>query len=234
MPRMSPTVHRALVAERESQILDAAAKVFGAKGYERATIADIAKEAGIAEGSIYNYFKSKGDLLVSLPSRVIQPKIESLGALAGDRSPEQALSTIARTMTSAIQKNAHIFRILLSALPSMTKKMREQYLHQVVLHASGIIQIYFEEQIQRGVFRQDLPPATLAQAFIGMFFPTILIQEVMQIDIPTPRDYEQIISTSVRVFLQGALAEPAAARPARKIADKSLPTSTRKGQRDNR
>ncbi len=234
MPRMSPSVRRALVAERESQILAAAAKVFGAKGYERATIADIAKEAGISEGSIYNYFKNKGDLLVSLPNRVIQPKIESLNARAGDRSPEEALSTIARTMTAAIRENAHIFRILLSALPSMTKKMREQYLHQVVLYASGIIQAYFEEQIRRGVFRQDLPPATLALTFIGMFFPTILIEEVMQIEIPTPRDYEQIISASVRVFLQGALAESAAARSARKIADTSLPTPTRKGQRDNR
>src|SRR5512142_2236837 len=199
MPKMSPTVHRALVAERESQILDAAAKVFGAKGYERATIADIAKEAGISEGSIYNYFKNKGDLLVSLPNRVINPQIESLGALAGDRTPEEALSTIARTMTAAIRQNAHIFRILLSALPSMTHKMREQYLHQVVLNAGGTIQIYFEEQIRRGVFRQDLPPSTLALAFIGMFFPTILIEEVMQVEIPSPRDYEQIISTSVQV-----------------------------------
>lgn len=234
MPRMSPTVRRALVAERESQILAAAAKVFGDKGYERATIADIAKEAGIAEGSIYNYFKNKGALLVSLPSRVINPQLESLGALAGDRPPEEALSTIARTMTATIRKNAHIFRILLSALPSMTKKMREQYLHQVVLHASGIIQVYFEEQVHRGVFRQDLPPSTLALAFIGMFFPTILIEEVMQIEIPSARDYEQIISTSVQVFLQGALAKPTPTRPARKIADKSLPTPTRKGQRENR
>jgi hypothetical protein len=137
-------------------------------------------------------------------------------------------------MTAAIRENAHIFRILLSALPNMTKKMREGYLHQVVLYAGGIIQAYFEEQIQRGVFRQDLPPATLALAFIGMFFPTILIEEVMQIEIPSPRDYEQIITASVRVFLQGALAEPAAARPARKVTDKSLPTQTRKGQRDNR
>jgi TetR/AcrR family fatty acid metabolism transcriptional regulator len=231
---MSPSVRRALVAERESQILGAAAKVFGAKGYERATIADIAKEAGISEGSIYNYFKNKGDLLVSLPYRVINPQIESLGALAGDRTPEEALSTIARTMTATIRQNAHIFRILLSALPGMTQKMREQYLHQVVLNAGGIIQIYFEEQIRRGVFRQDLPPSTLALAFIGMFFPTILIEEVMQIEIPSPRDYEEIISTSVQVFLQGALAGPAAARPARKIANKGLPTPTRKGQRDNR
>ncbi len=208
MPRMSASARQALVAERESQILAAAAQVFAAKGYERATIADIAKKAGVAEGSIYNYFKNKGDLLVSLPTSVVRPPIESLSALTADRSPEEALTTIARTMTTAIRDNAHIFRILLSALPSMTKKMREQYLHQVVLFASGMIQTYFEEQIKRGVFRADLPPATLALGFVGMFFPTVLIQEVMQVEIPTPQDYEQVIHTCVRVFMRGCMNAP--------------------------
>ncbi len=207
MPKMSTPARRALVQERKAQILAAAAKVFAAKGYERATIADIAKQARVAEGSIYNYFKNKGDLLISLPHHVMQSPIESMSALADEKPPEEMLLTMARTMTGTMKENAHIFRILLSAFPNMTKEMREQYLNQVVLYAVGMVEAYFEKQVRRGVFRRNLDPAILALAFVGMFFPTVLIREIFQVETLPPIDYEKIISTSVRVFLQGVLSE---------------------------
>jgi AcrR family transcriptional regulator len=53
---------------RKRQILDAAREVFSRKGYDQATTAEIAQTAGIAEGTIYNYFQSKRDLLVTIIS----------------------------------------------------------------------------------------------------------------------------------------------------------------------
>lgn len=53
-------------AQRIAQILDGAAHVFAEKGFHKATTKDIAKAAGVAEGSIYNYFASKHDLLIGL------------------------------------------------------------------------------------------------------------------------------------------------------------------------
>jgi TetR/AcrR family transcriptional regulator, fatty acid metabolism regulator protein len=210
MPKLSPNAHATLVEERRAQILRAAAKVFAAKGYERATIADIAKEARVAEGSIYNYFKNKGDLLVGLPRQVIQPRIESLSlaATAQSGSPEEMLTLMARTMVRAIRENAHIFRILLTALPSMTKKTRQQYLDQVVLYATGMLRAFFEEQIRQGVFRPGLSADILALGFVGMFFPTVLLQSVVQVDLAEPMDEDQVITTCVRVFMNGAMAVP--------------------------
>jgi AcrR family transcriptional regulator len=80
MPRISASAKRALIEERKKQILDAAAHVFAEKGFEGATISDIARAAGIAEGSIYNYFKNKHDLLVSLPRQMIEPTIVNVSA----------------------------------------------------------------------------------------------------------------------------------------------------------
>ena len=207
MPKISPTARRALVEERKAQILTAAAKCFAAKGYERATIAEIAKEAGIAEGSIYNYFKNKGDLLISLPRQAIQPPIQFISAMTAPSSPEEMLTNMVRTMLGTLKKNSHIFRILLSALPSMTKQMKEQYLQQVILYAIGMVEIYFEKQIQQGTFRSDLNSAILARAFIGMFFPTVLLPEILQIEAAKTIDDEEAISTCVRIFLHGVMAE---------------------------
>lgn len=215
MPRFSPAARRALSEERRKQILAAAIKVFAAKGFERATIAEIAREAGLAEGSIYNYFKNKGDLLIGLPRQILRPRMEDLQRMAGSSSPEELLGAIARTILGAIRENASVFRIILSAIPSMNQKLRDQYMEQVLLYAASSLQAYFQGLIDEGVLRPDLDSAVLARAFIGMFFPTILIREVIQSKLLDPVDYEQIISMNVQVFMRGALADPSAGKTAR-------------------
>jgi len=54
------------VEGRRDQILRAAVKIFGERGYSSATISDIANEAGVAHGTVYLYFRSKADILQSL------------------------------------------------------------------------------------------------------------------------------------------------------------------------
>jgi len=80
MPRLSAQSRRALTEERRTQILAAAARVFARKGFERATMSDVAREAGVAAGSIYNYFKKKSDLLVCIPRLFIPPAVQTLSA----------------------------------------------------------------------------------------------------------------------------------------------------------
>jgi AcrR family transcriptional regulator len=229
MPKISTRARRALTEERRKQILDAATKVFAGKGFDRATIADIAREAGIAEGSIYNYFKNKGDLLISIPRQVIQPPIESasaqLKAFAANAlpPPEQMLTTIAHNLIAAIRQNAHVFRILVSALPAMTQSTREKYMNQVVLYAVRMLETYFQGQIERGVFRKELHPPTLAGAFVGMFIPFVIFSEILLVESAPKPDYEQLIAANVSLFLRGALAEKSAlsschAKRAQKIA----------------
>ncbi len=54
-------------AERKKRILTSATKIIGVKGFQNATIAEIAKEAGIGDATIYEYFKNKEDLLLAIP-----------------------------------------------------------------------------------------------------------------------------------------------------------------------
>lgn len=214
MPKISASARRSLTEARRQQILDAATQVFAEKGFDRATIADIARAAGIAEGSIYNYFKNKEDLLISIPRYVIQPSIESvniwLDTMDADTlpPPEQMLTLMARNLVTAIQQNAHVFRILLNALAAMSPRTREKYMDYVVLYVVRLLEKYFKKQRARGIFRQDLYPATLARAFVGLFIPFLIFREVLQIEaIPKP-DYDQLITENVSLFLRGALAEP--------------------------
>ena len=213
MPKISARARRTLTEERRKQILTAASHVFAEKGFERATISDIAHQAGIAEGSIYNYFKNKGDLLVSIPRALVEIPIESVQAImktnltANSIPPEEMLTLIAQNVITVFHQNAPLFRILISTLPTMKQSMREKYFNQVVSYAIGTLECYFGEQIKQGVFRQDLDSQVLARAFIGMFFPYILFREVMQLEGNASWDYERMIHVAVPLFLQGALAK---------------------------
>ena len=120
-------------------------------------------------------------------------------------TPEQVLTLLARTMIATIKQNAHLFRILLSTVPTMKQAMREKYMQQVILYATDLIGVYFAEQKERGVFRADLDPVIATRAFIGMFFPNVLLREVLQIQDPSHLDYEQVIAQAVQLFLHGAL-----------------------------
>lgn len=59
-------IREQVVRARRAQILEASAQVFAEKGYHRATIKQIAERAGIADGTIYNYFENKAGLLIGL------------------------------------------------------------------------------------------------------------------------------------------------------------------------
>lgn len=213
MPRYSPSARRALTDERRRQILKSAAEVFAAKGFDRATIADIARHASVAEGSIYNYFKNKSDLLVSIPRQIVQAPIENLhAAIQQDlsprgASPEMTLTTMATNMVATLRQNAPIFRILISSLPSMKPAMREKYYVEVVLYGTGMLEAYFKEQIKQGAFRRDLDAQIASRAFIGMFFPYILLHDVIQLESDASWDYDRLIATAVPLFLRGALVE---------------------------
>src|SRR5215472_2023489 len=64
------SIQAQLAAARRRQILDAATRVFASKGFNRATIRDVAQDAGVADGTIYNYFGNKTDLLFGLLDRL--------------------------------------------------------------------------------------------------------------------------------------------------------------------
>ena len=215
MPKFTPSARRALTEERSAQILDAAAKVFAAKGFERATISDVARSAGLAEGTIYNYFKNKNDLLVSLPHRIIEPTVESVSEQfatstpSGPFPPEQMLALAAQKLASTMRANVYIFRALLTALPSMKPAAREKYAEQTVMYVGGVLESYFQSQIERGVIRKDLTPHILARAFIGMFFPFFMLGDVFQIESEKIKDYDQLIAQVVPLFLNGILVRPA-------------------------
>lgn len=209
MPRLTAAARRALQEERRAQILAAAARVFARKGFERATVGDVAAEAGVAAGSIYRYFRNKADLLVGIPRQVVLPAAQALHAvMAEDAPPEQVLTLAARQILLVVHQNDDLMRVMLSSLPTMQTATRRKYLEGAPLYVFGILESYFRRQIAAGILRPDLDPVLAARMFPGTIFVFALLHTVMRVPETAGAGDEAVVAHAVRLFLDGARARP--------------------------
>ncbi len=77
--------------DKRKRIIDAAVDVFADKGFFQAKVSEIAEAAGVADGTIYLYFKSKDDLLISLFREKMNEILQRFSAIRDEGSPEQQL-----------------------------------------------------------------------------------------------------------------------------------------------
>jgi len=215
MPRVAPEVRARREVERRTQILEAAARVFSRKGFAGATVREIAQEAGLAEGSIYNYFRSKEALLIHIPRQFVQPVLAPLAAAApGPRSPAEAerqLLALAGAIVARMRAQAPFLKVFVSALPYLSPAARRQYLQLLPTYATEMLERFLRDGMRRGIFRRDLNPAVAARAFPGMLLIFVMMQEILLGRRLIPHGYEEIVPEAVRIFLHGAT--PRGARP---------------------
>jgi AcrR family transcriptional regulator len=219
----APKARRAAAArtrpeeERRTQILEAAARVFARRGFDAARVSEIARTAGLSEGSIYNYFRSKEDLLVHIPQHLVRPTLEAL--LAPEQPPEtvadaqRQLTALAKGMVGRIRENAWFLKVFVSALPRLSPSAREQYVTVLPLYAAEKLEGLLRDGIRRGVFRGDLDAAVAARAFPGMLLIFLMMQEVLLEKKVVPHDYDTIAEETVSLFLYGAVPRASSPRP---------------------
>jgi AcrR family transcriptional regulator len=177
MPDHQDPIRQQLIAARRNQILDAASKVFAEKGFHRATTKQIAREAGVAEGTIYNYFDSKSDLLIGIMMRL--SRVESIGAELTESMDEDAqdfMLAIARHRMALIEQH---FETLQAVLPEIlvNPDLREQFYRQFAEPLTALLEQYVEARIASGDLRSvDAPLAvrSVQGMFIGLMILRIL------------------------------------------------------------
>lgn len=164
-----------LAQSRRGQILDAAMDVFAAKGFHRATTREIAAAAGVAEGTIYNYFSSKDDLLIGLLLR-----LSEIADLAGrlsqalDSDPREFfVATFREHMVDAAAKH----QLMQAVLPEILidPELRRRFHDQFVAPMSAQIEQFVQAHIERGDVR-PINAALATRAVQGMIFGLFILR----------------------------------------------------------
>lgn len=155
--------------DKRDRILDAATKVFAKRGFFGAQVADIAKRAGVASGTVYLYFKSKDDLLLSLFERTMRDAITEgraalTDALAAD--PLERLRHIARLHLARLGRDRHLAVVFQVELRQSTKFMARLSTSSLRDYL-GILREVIVEGQARGVFRPDVNPTLAAKVIFG-------------------------------------------------------------------
>src|SRR5215469_13429919 len=121
-----------LAAARRTQILDAATRIFASKGFNRATIRDAAQDAGVADGTIYNYFANKTDLLFGLLDRLNDTERRPASLAQATEAPfGDYFRAYVRERVEALWSNADLFRAVLPELLA-NPALRKRYYDEVI------------------------------------------------------------------------------------------------------
>ncbi len=168
-------IQELLVTARRNQILDAATTVFAEKGFHRATIKDVARAAGIADGTIYTYFSSKTEVLLGILNRLNEStEREMQFALGSEQDVRAFFKAYVRQRISLIWPNAEVFR---AVLPEMlvNAELRDLYYQQVLVPTFRVAEHYFLAQMEEGqLHKVDVPLAV--RAIAGTVFGLLMTQ----------------------------------------------------------
>ena len=167
---MSPRVSSAYKAERRHAILEAALDVFITKGYQLATIDDIAKACSMSVGALYRYFPGKSDLLLTLISERLGRTPELFARLTqGAGDPWDRLSRCLDLFTSALRvRHPATGRLLLVTL---AEAVQDGEVRQALHTRYGALVTYLEAILEdgkaQGLFRQDVNAGALAALLLA-------------------------------------------------------------------
>jgi len=153
--------------EKYYRIIEAATKVFARKGFYQSKISEIAKEAKVADGTIYIYFENKDDILISLFEEQMKRVIDNMEVqISGIDDPAKKLEQFASTHLDLIEKNQDMAEIIQVELRQSGKFMKE-YKNEKFIQYLDIIGDIISEGQKEGIFRKDVIPKVAKRAFFG-------------------------------------------------------------------
>ncbi|HDZ24089.1 MAG TPA: TetR/AcrR family transcriptional regulator [Desulfobacteraceae bacterium] len=153
--------------DKHERIIEAATRVFARKGFFQAKVSDIAREAGVADGTIYLYFDNKDDILISLFEEQMKAVLDNMiRKLSRETDPVKKLQQFALTHLSLIEENKNVAEIIQVELRQSSRFMKE-YKNERFAQYLDLIGDIIREGQEKGVFGPDIIPGIAKRAFFG-------------------------------------------------------------------
>jgi TetR/AcrR family fatty acid metabolism transcriptional regulator len=166
MARSLPSI-RPVVSDKRAAILRAAIRVFANNGYFNSKVADIAREAGVADGTVYLYFKSKEEILHSIFDRGMEEAIaDGRKQLEGVTDAREKLRRIALLHLERLGADRDLAIVFQVELRGSTKFM-EEFSAAGFAEYLGLIRSTIEEGQRAGAFRPGLNAKVAAKILFG-------------------------------------------------------------------
>lgn len=205
-------------SKKHWEIIEAAIRVFSEKGFTAGRTSEIAKEAGVSEGTIFNYFKTKNDLLQALllpfflfVSRpYILKGIDSFLSSRTEIPIEEGLTKLTLGRVKLIEEHRRLVKTMFAEMmfhPELLEPIRDKIFPSIVQSTREI----FDSEIENGTFRKVDTLAAM-KVFMGMIFAHTTMKQMFS-ESHDSQDDEEEIRRMIDIFLNGV------------SMDKSMPSS---------
>jgi AcrR family transcriptional regulator len=198
--RTSPSRREKQIAMRIEQILDAAARLFASQGFHRTTTKEIAEAADVSEGTLYNYFESKNDLLFAILSRLAEEQSTELNASKITKlDTRQLLTTLLHTSMGSVEQHAVMQQAILSEILA-DETLRQRYYERVMQPTLNALEKLLNLRIVLGQIR-PIDPASTARILVSMALGLFILQVLG--DPITKSDWNDMVEDAVSIVFDG-------------------------------
>ncbi|HFQ90684.1 MAG TPA: TetR/AcrR family transcriptional regulator [Desulfobulbus sp.] len=191
-------------ADKHAKIIRAATKVFAKKGFFNARISDIAKEAKVADGTIYLYFNNKFDILISVFEQEIGKLIDQVRILLDkEDDPRKMLEIFITKHLTEMKKNRNLAEVIQIELRQTNKLVRD-YRNNRFAEYVNIVSTIIKKGQEEKIFREDVLPGIAKRAIFGALDE---ISRIWNLNLETNYTVEETARQVADIFQKGILAK---------------------------
>jgi TetR/AcrR family fatty acid metabolism transcriptional regulator len=193
--------------DKFNRIIQAAVKVFARKGFYNAKIAEIAREAQVADGTIYLYFQNKDDILINLFEVKMDLILQNMREkLALEKNPLKKVEIFALQHLKMMENSKDLSEVIQVEMRQSSKFMKE-YKNEKFFEYLRIFSDIVEQGQKEGIFRPDIIPGIAKRAFFGALDE---MSRYWVLSTKKKYDVETAAKEISRLFLEGMRADPGA------------------------
>ncbi len=206
---MNMNLPKELHSNKEQLILDAALKIIEQKGFNATTTSEIAKEAGIAEGTIFRYFKTKKDILRKIQIKAIEvfgpvmiSKPLEILSNSRDKSEKEILKEVLTERVAFLTKHLPLIKTAF-AEALFHSDIRESILENIIKKAKATFDEFFDNMVSEGKFR-PVDRESAMRLFVGSFVMLIAYQHMFNHKF-TDKELDLTIDNTLDILMYGIL-----------------------------
>ncbi|MGB5376230.1 MAG: TetR/AcrR family transcriptional regulator [Polyangiales bacterium] len=191
---------RGSAPEKRDRILKAAIQVFAKNGFYATRVSEIAKAAGVADGTIYLYFKNKDDVLITIFEEGIERLLRILREVADSEDTfENRISRIIELQLGLLEEQRDLAEVITVNL-RQSSRLLKQYATPLFMQYIDVIAGVVRDGQNEGAFRKDLNPRIVARSLFGALDAILLTWALGEGDPPALR---KAATHCASLFLEG-------------------------------
>jgi AcrR family transcriptional regulator len=201
-----PALREEAPPDNRRKILEASQALFAQQGFGNTPTSQIAKRAGIAEGTIFRYFPTKKDILVELVTSGWVTILTDLLTELSQMASYTHIESVLRNRMRHLHGNMDLMKVCFFEAqfhPDLRDRIQEELINRMMCVAED----FFQTAMDRGIYRK-MNPKVVARVFLGLFTVAGFSHETMSGRGPNILEMDEMVRGVSDIFLNGVLAKP--------------------------